>query len=65
MDIDRRMTSLNVLQVCYFSVCFYISGVQTIFEIVCYLDFGLFFVVVVLFYVHGKYLRSCQDGQLT
>ena len=27
----------------------------------------IFFVVVValLFYVHGKHLRSCQDGQLT
>ena len=22
-------------------------------------------VVVLLFYVHGKYLRSCRDGQLT
>ena len=24
-----------------------------------------FVVVVVLFYVHGKHLRSCRDGQLT
>ena len=23
------------------------------------------FVVVLLFYVHGKHLRSCWDGQLT
>ena len=23
------------------------------------------YVVVLLFYVHGKHLRSCQDGQLT
>ena len=23
------------------------------------------FVVVLLFYIHGKQLRSCQDGQLT
>ena len=22
-------------------------------------------VVVLLFYIHGKHLRSCQDGQLT
>ena len=22
-------------------------------------------VVVLLFYVHGKHLRSCRDGQLT
>ena len=25
----------------------------------------LSFVVVLLFYVHGKHLRSCRDGQLT
>ena len=24
-----------------------------------------FVVVVLLFYVHGKHLRSCRDGQLT
>ena len=24
-----------------------------------------FFVVALLFYVHGKHLRSCRDGQLT
>ena len=30
-------------------------------------DEGIDFVVVValLFYVHGKHLRSCRDGQLT
>ena len=26
---------------------------------------GIFVVVVLLFYVHGKHLRSCRDGQLT
>ena len=25
----------------------------------------LMVVVVLLFYVHGKHLRSCRDGQLT
>ena len=25
----------------------------------------VFVVVVMLFYVHGKHLRSCQNGQLT
>ena len=32
-----------------------------------YLHIMKFFVVVValLFYVHGKHLRSCRDGQLT
>ena len=24
-----------------------------------------FYCIVLLFYVHGKHLRSCQDGQLT
>ena len=24
-----------------------------------------YIVVVLLFYVHGKHLRSCRDGQLT
>ena len=28
-------------------------------------DYQLFVVVVLLFYVHGKHLRSCRDGQLT
>ena len=27
--------------------------------------FALSKVIVMLFYVHGKHLRSCQDGQLT
>ena len=26
---------------------------------------GVVVVVVLLFYVHGKHLRSCRDGQLT
>ena len=26
---------------------------------------GWMVVVVLLFYVHGKHLRSCRDGQLT
>ena len=26
---------------------------------------GTFIVVDLLFYVHGKHLRSCRDGQLT
>ena len=25
----------------------------------------LYWLVVLLFYVHGKHLRSCRDGQLT
>ena len=28
-------------------------------------EFCLVVVVVLLFYVHGKHLRSCRDGQLT
>ena len=30
-----------------------------------YLDDQFVVVVVLLFYVHGKHLRSCRDGQLT
>ena len=30
-----------------------------------YSDMGIQVVVVLLFYVHGKHLRSCRDGQLT
>ena len=26
---------------------------------------GIVVVVALLFYVHGKHLRSCRDGQLT
>ena len=28
-------------------------------------EYDCWFVVDLLFYVHGKHLRSCQDGQLT
>ena len=28
-------------------------------------EMALHLVVVLLFYVHGKHLRSCRDGQLT
>ena len=31
----------------------------------CMLLEGRFVVVALLFYVHGKHLRSCRDGQLT
>ena len=31
----------------------------------CDLYFMVLVVVVVLFYVQGKHLRSCRDGQLT
>ena len=30
-----------------------------------YFFFNFFVVVVLLFYVHGKHLRPCRDGQLT
>ena len=30
-----------------------------------YSGFGWLVVVVLMFYVHGKHLRSCRDGQLT
>ena len=30
-----------------------------------YNQLGFVVVVALLFYVHGKHLRSCRDGQLT
>ena len=39
-------------------VCF--ATLSPIFE-----DEMVVVVVVLLFYVHGKHLRSCRDGQLT
>ena len=41
---------------------------ETLSELCPFYDFANIVVVVVvvlLFYVHGKHLRSCQDGQLT
>ena len=29
------------------------------------INFDVVVVVLLLFYVHGKHLRSCRDGQLT
>ena len=40
-DVDRETTSLNALKVCYFSICFFIFGIQTVSEIVCYCTSGL------------------------
>ena len=40
-DVDRGTTSLNTLKMSYFCVCFYIFGVQTVSEIVCYYLSGL------------------------
>ena len=35
-------------------------------ELKCYIDrLTLVVIVVLLFYVHDKHLRSCRDGQLT
>ena len=34
-------------------------------SIKCRLNFRTLRFVVLLFYVHGKHLRSCRDGQLT
>ena len=55
--ISENAQKLNDLQVEYrkFQVCsLLIFGVSLITV-----------VVVLLFYVHGKHLRSCRDGQLT
>ena len=48
--------------------CFSFPKIQsivwhTVVKIISYMK--RLFVVVLLFYVHGKHLRSCRDGQLT
>ena len=40
-DVDRGTTLLNALKVCCLSICFFIFGVQTVSEIVCYGTNGL------------------------
>ena len=40
-DVDRGTTSLYTLKVCYFSICFFIIGIQTVSEMVCYCTNGL------------------------
>ena len=37
---------------------------KTLNQMVCFPN-RIFLVVALLFYVHGKHLRSCRDGQLT
>ena len=34
-------------------------------DLLVFIHDPLVVVVVLLFYVHGKHLRSCRDGQLT
>ena len=38
--------------------------INKLYNISCY-DRKVVVVVALLFYVHGKHLRSCRDGQLT
>ena len=40
--------------------CLYVTHRDDLFYITL-----IFFVVALVFYVHGKHLRSCRDGQLT
>ena len=48
---------------------FYFRDFTTIFHILNFVlnvnICGVVVVVVLLFYVHGKHLRSCRDGHLT
>ena len=57
--------SIYYVKYMYFYVSYHICACQ-----LSYLDRNLTISVVVvvvalLFYVHGKHLRSCRDGQLT
>ena len=70
---------LVVLCVLFFSSYYFLSYISYLFfRFVChgylvfllyfsmnYRDFSVGWLVVLLFYVHGKHLRSCRDGQLT
>ena len=48
-----------------FNICIDIRGISK-YSCLRYQELAVVVVVVVLlFYVHGKHLRSCRDGQLT
>ena len=51
----------NTSTLCFFFFFFFFFDV--VFEVFCSACGG--FAVVLLFYVHGKHLKSCRDGQLT
>ena len=51
----------------YIGISVILSPIAGFLSLVRVTQFSQFVVVVVvlLFYVHGKHLRSCRDGQLT
>ena len=51
----QLLETKDVVNVCYIFKCIYLKYAKKI----------LVVVVVLLFYIHGKHLRSCRDGQLT
>ena len=57
--IDRVMTKIP----CYDLFIIWILLRKDLQKAVC--QYFLIVVVVLLFYAHGKHLRSCRDGQLT
>ena len=56
---------LRCLQIQLFSSLVHEQKELICYSIVCLYERIVIVVVVLLFYVHGKHLRSCRDGQLT
>ena len=61
---SSESTPNNKNNLCHFSWIIVIALSVPIFRILQYKRFVIV-VVSLLFYVHGKHLRSCRDGQLT
>ena len=68
LSLYIRTVSVRVLMkahnVCLHNVCFY----GKLWEIIPKFSlppFLIYSIVDLLFYVHGKHLRSCREGQLT
>ena len=53
--------TLSYLELCLYFNCLYFK-LSTMNDKITLMRFV---VVALLFYVHGKHLRSCRDGQLT
>ena len=59
-------STLNYLLQKNYSVPIQVSFLVHTDTLISLIEYGVLkIVVVVFFYVHGKHLRSCRDGQLT
>ena len=60
----RDMGNINKLSKYLWCNCYFSFILNFITKQINYANM-IFVVVALLFYVHGKHLRSCRDGQLT